>query len=465
MKKFIPILTFLGAFLLLGGVSFLILFKPFQTSQMPQKTLTQRMASSTISKDDVVASEQDEDSKNIPFMRQKRLQYILSDKDKRISDEFTIPETLKKRVEFWFKVYSLYTISHAILHDNEHPWIIYEIVNLNSVYNKTRTRTERDMTKSQMIRNARYKYQSILGNLSKRSFYLGLSNEEQRVFNLFKDIPGPRKQVFLRAKQLIRVQLGQKDSVLYAIKRSGRYLKSMEVIFKKEGLPLELTRIPFLESSFNLNAYSKDGASGIWQFMSKTGKIFLTISNAQGIDERNHPLKATEAAANLLKQNYQIFRQWPLAITAYNHGPGGLLKGIKKVGSRNLSELIKKYKDAYFGFASKNFFSSFLAMLYTEHYQDLIFGHIERDDHLVHADIEIKYSMRIKFIMDLCGLSKEEIKLYNPDLRKKALNSHSYLPDGYYLKLPKGKEKHLFDFYKEVEETNKILDQLLGKEI
>ena len=103
-------------------------------------------------------------------------------------------------------------------------------------------------------------------------------------------------------------------------------------------------------------------------------------------------------------------------------------------------------------------------MVHAERYQDKVFGRVEKEDHLEHEDIDIKYSMRVKYIMELCGVTQKEIKLYNPDLRSKVLNSQTYLPEGYLLKLPKGKRKPLLAFYEEVEETNRILDEMLGEE-
>ncbi|OGQ16634.1 MAG: hypothetical protein A3B70_07800 [Deltaproteobacteria bacterium RIFCSPHIGHO2_02_FULL_40_11] len=414
-----------------------------------------------VSENDFSAIEEDEGG--IRELSPKLIDYILQDKGHRIGDEFTVSKDLRGRVEFWFKIYSTYTISNAVLHDNDHPWVIYDVIDLNSVYSKYRSSVDRQQEKSRMIRTARYKYIHILSNLANRKHFYRLSKEEQKVYDLFQDVPGKKQTVFLRAKNRIRVQLGQKDSVVYAIKRSGRYLKTMERIFKQENLPIELTRIPFLESSFNLDAYSKDGASGIWQFMYKTGKVFLNISNAHGIDERKDPLKATQAATKLLKQNYRILKHWPLAVTAYNHGPGGILQGSKKVNSKNLNDLIENYKHPYFGFASKNFYSSYLAILHTEKYQDKIFGTLKKDQRLVHDDIEIIYPMRVSFVQKLCDLSMDQIKLYNPDLRQKALRSQSYLPEGYFLSLPKGQLKCIENFHEEVEETNKILDSLLGK--
>lgn len=428
--------------------------KPFQ--------VTAHLAIAGITEDDFNALEEDEG--DVTELSPKLIHYILDDRAKRISDSLNIPEDLRKRVEFWFKIYAMYTISNAVLHDTDHPWVLYEVINLNSVYSNYRKAQDRKTAKSNMIRNARYKYIHVLDKLSKAKHFRNLTSDEKKVYALFKEVPGDRKLVFSKAKGRVRVQLGQKDSVVYGIKRSGRYLKSMEKIFQDQQLPIELTRIPFLESSFNLNAYSKDGASGIWQFMYKTGKIFLNVSSAQGIDERNHPLKATRAAAKLLHQNYQILKNWPLAVTAYNHGPGGLLQGMRKIKSQNLNDLIENYKHPYFGFASQNFYSCFLAILHVEQYQDEIFGYLEKDKHLDHEDIEIMYSMRVKFIKEICTVSQEDIKLYNPDLRKKALSSYAYLPEGYYLKLPNGKKQCLLNFYQEVENTNRILDKILGKD-
>ena len=107
------------------------------------------------------------------------------------------------------------------------------------------------------------------------------------------------------------MDIAHREKFEQAIKRSGRYLPLMESIFAREyNLPVELTRLPFVESSFNIRARSKVGASGIWQFMRSTGKLFLKIND--GVDERNDPIRATEAAAKLLKMNFGSLKSWPL---------------------------------------------------------------------------------------------------------------------------------------------------------
>src|SRR5690606_30924180 len=119
---------------------------------------------------------------------------------------------------------------------------------------------------------------------------------------------------------------------------------------------------------------SRVGASGIWQFMNSTGKSFMTVNKY--IDERKSPFKATEAAAKLLKENHMILkRSWPLAVTAWNHGPPGVRRAMKKTNTTDLGEIIS-HPAKTFDFASKNFYSEFLAALYVEKYQDKLFDNL-----------------------------------------------------------------------------------------
>jgi hypothetical protein len=83
----------------------------------------------------------------------------------------------------------------------------------------------------------------------------------------------------------------------------------MKQIFNKFGLPDDLVYLPHVESSFNPKAYSKFGAAGIWQFTRSTGRQYLTVDYA--VDERRDPIRASVAAARLLKQNYKKFKKWP----------------------------------------------------------------------------------------------------------------------------------------------------------
>ena len=118
-------------------------------------------------------------------------------------------------------------------------------------------------------------------------------------------------------------------------------------------MPVELSVLPHVESSFNPEAYSHVGAAGIWQFIRSTGKRYMQIDHL--IDERMDPFASTKAAAKLLRHNYQLTQSWPLALTAYNHGVASMRRAINTLGTRDIAVIVRKYKGRAFGFASRNF--------------------------------------------------------------------------------------------------------------
>jgi membrane-bound lytic murein transglycosylase D len=141
--------------------------------------------------------------------------------------------------------------------------------------------------------------------------------------------------------------------------RSWTYLPEIERIFAAAGLPHELTLLPHIESSFNHKAYSHAGAAGLWQFTRGTGQRFLRIDNR--VDERLDVRLSTFAAARLLREHYEDLGTWPLAITAYNHGPNGMKQAVATVGTKDFGTIVERYRGPLFGFASKNFYAEFLA--------------------------------------------------------------------------------------------------------
>jgi membrane-bound lytic murein transglycosylase D len=119
---------------------------------------------------------------------------------------------------------------------------------------------------------------------------------------------------------------------------------------------------------FNTKAHSSAGAAGVWQLMPATAREF-GLRVKRGKDDRLDILKATRAAAKLLARNHRMLKSWPLAVTGYNHGAYGVKRAIRKVGSRKLEDLIEHYEKRSWGFASKNFYAEFVAMIRIFHNQ------------------------------------------------------------------------------------------------
>jgi len=231
----------------------------------------------------------------------------------------------------------------------------------------------------------------------------------------------------------IRSQRGAKEHFVAGLKIAGRYLAQMQKIFREEGLPAELAYLPLVESSFNVRARSSAGALGMWQFMPETGKKFLRLDAT--VDERRDPLASTRAAARLLKENYRLFGNWPLAITAYNHGTEGIFRAVKTVESDNLVELIRGYQSPTFGFASKNFYAEFLAVIDIARQRDTYFPYLRPHRPLLLREVEVKRQAPLHLLLKPAAISESDFFEWNPALEPKI----KFLPVGYRVKLPPDK--------------------------
>ena len=228
----------------------------------------------------------------------------------------------------------------------------------------------------------------------------------------------------------VKTQRGVKEQFIAGLKISGRYIAQMRQIFRDEGLPAELAYLPLVESSFNVRARSNAGAVGMWQFMPDTGKKFLRITDI--VDERRDPLASTRAAARLLAENRRLLGNWPLAITAYNHGTEGIFRAIDVVGTRDLVEIIRRYQSPTFGFASKNFYAEFIAAVDIARNSEVHFPFLRPHPPMSLHEIEIKRPIPIQSLLKPTAVSQSDFLDWNPALSPTATT----IPAGYRVKVP-----------------------------
>ncbi|MBI2950443.1 lytic transglycosylase domain-containing protein [bacterium] len=268
---------------------------------------------------------------------------------------FPRPPELREAVEFWKRVFVVYGTDHGVVHDSENLTVVYGVEGLGSRADSGRDRERKRAQKSILAR-----YQRALERFANgQADTARLFGDDLRVWTALGKTTDRLR--YRRALETLRLQVGQRDRFERGLTASGPYLEEIRRILRSHGVSDSLAVLPFIESAFNVRAYSKAGAAGLWQITRPAGRRFLRINRR--VDERRDPFKSTGAAARILKENHAFLGTWPLAITAYNHGPGGMARAVKTLGTRDIATIIRSYKGKRFGFASRNFYPEFLAAL------------------------------------------------------------------------------------------------------
>ena len=347
------------------------------------------------------------------------------------AENFPLYPCIRANVKFWESVYSRYSTRQGILHDTDDLSRVYAVIDLVDWEAPDSAKTN-----SGRIQTAKSRIHAILTNLG--SGIPPRTVEERRIAGLF---PKQRHTTYHEARENIRLQIGQSDRFKEGLIRSGRYLQQFRQIFVSHGLPADLVYLPHVESSYNPKAYSKVGAAGLWQFTRTTGKDFMTINEL--VDERYDPYLATQAAARLLKENYAQLQTWPLALTAYNYGRAGMVRAVRQEGS--YEGIFKSYKQGYFKFASRNFYSEFLAAMRVAKRMGgnpaLPFERPEAT-----SIFRLKEDVPIGRLRATFHISPENFARLNPALMQPVLKGEKAVPKGYLVRLPaakKGKQRRV----------------------
>jgi peptidoglycan lytic transglycosylase D len=344
------------------------------------------------------------------------------------ADSIPRPEGIKPDVNFWIRVYTEVTTNEGFLHDERNLSVIYESLKFSTGSSSRDRQRLVDDRRDRHIASLR----RIIAALPSEAGRAGLSDEDKRVLAMW----GPNPSVILLrdATQRIRFQLGQSDRFKEGLIRSSSWSAHIAETFANQGLPSELAVLPHVESSFNAAAYSKVGAAGLWQFMRSTGRRYMRVDDA--VDERLDPYRSTEAAAQLLAYNYRVLGSWPLALTAYNHGAAGMRRAKETVGTDDFVKINRTYNSRTFGFASRNFFPSFLAALTIDENPEKYFGALDRRPEQKFREVPMPAYVRLTTLERTLGVDRELLRSLNPAWRPGIYNGTRLVPRGYRLRLP-----------------------------
>ena len=219
-----------------------------------------------------------------------------------------------------------------------------------------------------------------------------------------------------------------KSSVAIMLGASNFYNPIFEEALERYGLPLELKYLPVIESALRPSATSKAGAAGLWQFMIAAGKQYGLEINTL-VDERRDPIKSSEAAAHYLRDLYDTFGDWGLAIAAYNCGPGGVQKAVLRSGKQDGADFWSVYNQL--PHETRGYVPAFIAATYIMNYY-CEHGITPREATLpLESDtVVVQKDVTFAQIASKCNVGVEELRAINPQYRK------DIVPANYVLCLP-----------------------------
>jgi membrane-bound lytic murein transglycosylase D len=243
-------------------------------------------------------------------------------------------------------------------------------------------------------------------------------------------------------KAIIYFQTIARDAFERYLQRSGKYIPLMVEILKQYDVPSDLVYLPLIESGFNCRAYSWARASGPWQFIASTGKLYGLDRN-WWYDERRDFVKSTHSAARFLKRLHDDFQSWELALAAYNGGPGRVSRSIASQRTNDFWELdLKKQTEEYVPF--------YMAATIIAKNPELYGFHIEYDDPLSFDVVPISKSVNLKTVARLTGTSVDVIKDLNPELLRDV--TPPKVKD-YQLRIPSGTKNQFWAGFNDVKPT------------
>lgn len=353
------------------------------------------------------------------------------------AEAFERPASLEANVLFWRDVYVRYSHNEIVFHDREDLSLVYRVVAVPPHGQK-----KDGFTRREHVRRAEQELKGALARLDKMRPATAdeLTGVDREVFERLASVS--REDKYRRAS-LIRAQNGLRERAREGWSRFGRYEPQVRQILREAGLPDDLVALAFVESLFNLHAKSHAGAAGMWQFMPATGREYMQVHHV--LDERIDPILATEAATKYLNTARKQLGRWPLAITSYNYGRSGMARAVKAVGSDDFDVILARYQNGRFGFAARNYYACFLALLEVVRAPERYFPNVQREAPWRYDVVRLPFPVLADQLDEVGALSERELARYNPALTRAAKRGAEVLPRGFALRVPLGQGGRLLE--------------------
>ena len=219
-----------------------------------------------------------------------------------------------------------------------------------------------------------------------------------------------------------------RDIVEMGLARAGRYRSMIESTLKKEGLPLDLIYLAQAESAFKPQVISRTGARGVWQFMPYTGEIY-GLHHSFWVDERDDPVQATQAAAEMLRDLYTTFGDWYLAMAAYNSGPMNVSRAVERTG---YADFWKLQSMNALPLQTKNYVPIILALALVAKDPGLYGIQVTPELALATESVKIDHAISLQLAADATGSTLDDLQAMNPQLIR------GIAPEGFAFNVPKG---------------------------